>query len=70
MIKIEGLRGFYDLSSGYLGEDAIGHYIKTPIYSAEKFLMDIECLCMIKNLTVKVEAYDLEESEVKMEAKI
>ena len=41
MIKIAGLTGFYDLSSGYLGEDAIGSYIKTPIYSAEKFLIDV-----------------------------
>lgn len=70
MIKIVGLNGFYDLSSGYLGEDSIGHYIKTPIYSAEKLLMDIEGLCFIKNVTIELEAYDLEESEIKRKAKI
>ena len=67
MIKIVGLTGFYDLGSGYLGEDAIGHYIRTPIYSSEKFLIDVEALCMDKNLTIEVESYDLEESEIKKE---
>ena len=67
MIKIVGLTGFYDLGSGYLGQDAIGHYIKTPIYSSEKFLIDVEALCMDKNLTIEIEAYNLEESEIKKE---
>ena len=67
MIKIAGLTGFYDLSSGYLGEEAIGHYIKTPIYSSEKFLIDVERLCIDKGLSIDVDAYDLEESEIKKE---
>ena len=70
MIKIAGLTGFYDLGSGYLGEDAIGSYIKTPIYSAEKFLIDVEALFMTKGLSIDVDCYDLEESEIKMKAKI
>lgn len=43
LVAIERIHKLYDLSSGYLGDDAIGMYDgQIKVYSAEAFLNDVE----------------------------
>ncbi len=63
MFKIDGIRGLFDLSSGYGGSDKIGTYDgQIPIYSAEGFLCTIEECCDMESSVVR--AIDIDMTKV------
>lgn len=55
LIRIEGNKCLYDLSSGYLGDDPIGTYDgQMPIYSAEALLEHIEYQCLNEGKRISI----------------